>query len=378
MSDNAGGGPILHGRDDMGESGAGREGKVTASALWKEQLKQVTTNTKIPKRTGAGWDGQQQSRNWLERVAVLREQGNKRWRRVDNHRADKARKRAPKKNVDWLTDKEAMGRKRQGGRPRVDSGDVSVGLVRRWRRTDIRYIGKAVVERRLGVGPVGLWHWAVEVGRRARRRHTVVWTSYHFRVGAKVNSTANGMEDDRGEVAGDGAQWPQLIFGISSDAQDCTSSSQGYFNTRKLGLTSSWGGTWAQGNRQHPADFSGPWYQQSHLHCPPQASLQSALKGERLNPQTGAWENSNSSPSHLQTMQGALDWIRAEFTGRQREAGVDWTGGSWQWWKEEAAGGCGRRFGKGGVDKAVTEEKLGEVAHQDQNDWSKITGATNL
>ncbi|KAI8446352.1 hypothetical protein BY996DRAFT_6575841 [Phakopsora pachyrhizi] len=55
--------------------------------------------------------------------------------------------------------KEAMGRKGVGGRPREDSGEVSVGLVRRWRRTDIRYISEAVVEKRLGVGPVGLWHW---------------------------------------------------------------------------------------------------------------------------------------------------------------------------------------------------------------------------
>ncbi|KAI8445079.1 hypothetical protein BY996DRAFT_6537805 [Phakopsora pachyrhizi] len=38
--------------------------------------------------------------------------------------------------------KEAMGRKGVGGRPREDNGEVSVGLVRWWdrRRTDIRYI----------------------------------------------------------------------------------------------------------------------------------------------------------------------------------------------------------------------------------------------
>ncbi|KAI8455608.1 hypothetical protein BY996DRAFT_6508082 [Phakopsora pachyrhizi] len=58
--------------------------------------------------------------------------------------------------------------------------EVSVGLVRRCirdrRRTDIRYFSEVVVEKRLDriVGPVGLWHWAVKVGRRARQQHTVV------------------------------------------------------------------------------------------------------------------------------------------------------------------------------------------------------------
>ncbi|CAH7677582.1 hypothetical protein PPACK8108_LOCUS12752 [Phakopsora pachyrhizi] len=76
----------------------------------------------------------------------------------------------------------------------------------RRRRTDIRYIGKA-----LGVGPVGLWHWVVEVGRRARQRHTVVRSSYHFRVGAKnwvdgtskgetVNGISKGLQDTEGSA----------------------------------------------------------------------------------------------------------------------------------------------------------------------------------
>ncbi|KAI8450814.1 hypothetical protein BY996DRAFT_6470333 [Phakopsora pachyrhizi] len=56
--------------------------------------------------------------------------------------------------------------------------EVSVGLVRRretphQRRTDIGGISRTVVGRALGVG------------RRARRRHTEVRSSYHFRVGTK-------------------------------------------------------------------------------------------------------------------------------------------------------------------------------------------------
>ncbi|KAI8456687.1 hypothetical protein BY996DRAFT_6502068 [Phakopsora pachyrhizi] len=157
----------------------------------KEQLTRVTTDTKIPKA----------DRNRLGQAAEPAGTGGgvKGSRMgVDNHRAHKARKRAPKKNVDWLTDKEAMGRKRQGGAAQGETekelggGKDSLGGKR---RTDIRYIGKAVVERRSDrtVGPVGLWHWAVKVGRRARRRHTVVQSSYHFRVGAKVNSTPGGV-----------------------------------------------------------------------------------------------------------------------------------------------------------------------------------------
>ncbi|KAI8453948.1 hypothetical protein BY996DRAFT_6555059 [Phakopsora pachyrhizi] len=84
------------------------------------------------------------------------------------------------------------------------SREVSVGLVRRRaarksgkaesrrpkRRTDIWGISKAVVGRALGQDcRAGLLHWAVEVGRRARRRHTEVRSSYHFRVRTEVNST---------------------------------------------------------------------------------------------------------------------------------------------------------------------------------------------
>ncbi|KAI8447942.1 hypothetical protein BY996DRAFT_6567754 [Phakopsora pachyrhizi] len=92
-----------------------------------------------------------------------------------------------------LTDKEAMGREEAGGRLE----EVSVGLVRRRetpRRTDIGGISRTVVGRALGVGPVGLRQRAVKVGRRARRRHTEVRSSYHFRVRTKVNSTAPALK----------------------------------------------------------------------------------------------------------------------------------------------------------------------------------------
>ncbi|CAH7677142.1 hypothetical protein PPACK8108_LOCUS12280 [Phakopsora pachyrhizi] len=75
----------------------------------------------------------------------------------------------------------------QAGRGR----EVSVGLVRRetprrlkdQRRTDIRDISKAVVGRAVNL------LIKLGVGRRARQRHTEVRSSYHFRVGTKVNST---------------------------------------------------------------------------------------------------------------------------------------------------------------------------------------------
>ncbi|KAI8446235.1 hypothetical protein BY996DRAFT_6436648 [Phakopsora pachyrhizi] len=67
-------------------------------------------STGEPAGTGGG-----RREDRLAKITGPTTQGNKRWRQIDNHRADKARKQAPKKNVDWLTDKEAMGRKRQGG-----------------------------------------------------------------------------------------------------------------------------------------------------------------------------------------------------------------------------------------------------------------------
>ncbi|KAI8456315.1 hypothetical protein BY996DRAFT_6463708 [Phakopsora pachyrhizi] len=110
------------------------------------------------RKVGIGWDGR-------------RRRG-----KQDKTRKQAGRQKQPKKNVDWLTDKESRGREKAGGRPRVDSGEVSVGLVRRCaarRRGKGKYISKAVVEGRLD-------KTAVEVGRRARQRHTVVWSSYHF------------------------------------------------------------------------------------------------------------------------------------------------------------------------------------------------------
>ncbi|CAH7670805.1 hypothetical protein PPACK8108_LOCUS5541 [Phakopsora pachyrhizi] len=132
----------------------------------KEQLTRVTTDTKIPKadRNRLGQAAQAGSGRIITGPT---KQGNK--------RANKSKYRCiskPKKNI--------VGRWVGGG--------VSVGLVRRretprWRRTDIRYIGKAVVERQSDR----------TVGRRARRRHTVVRSSYHFRVGAKVPTTSREL-----------------------------------------------------------------------------------------------------------------------------------------------------------------------------------------
>ncbi|KAI8445586.1 hypothetical protein BY996DRAFT_6464629 [Phakopsora pachyrhizi] len=101
--------------------------------------------------------------------------------RIDNRRADKG-KNALWRNKDCSTDKEAVGREEAGGRPE----EVSVGLVRRRetphqkkkRRTDIWGISKAVVGRAVDDCRAG-----------ARRRHTEVRSSYHFRVRTEVNST---------------------------------------------------------------------------------------------------------------------------------------------------------------------------------------------
>ncbi|KAI8453590.1 hypothetical protein BY996DRAFT_6457684 [Phakopsora pachyrhizi] len=98
------------------------------------------------------------------------------------------------------------------------------------------------------------------------------------------------------------------------------------------------------------------------------------------------------------TMQCVLDWIRAglhEDIGH-KEGGYGWSGGmAWrgdrqQWCKEEAGGGCGGRFGKGGAERGfywilqdfeeegVAGQKLGGGAHQGQSGWSKATGATDF
>ncbi|KAI8459904.1 hypothetical protein BY996DRAFT_6589994 [Phakopsora pachyrhizi] len=121
------------------------------------------------------------------------------------------------------------------------------------------------------------------------------------------------------------------------------------------------------------------------------------------------------------TMQGVLDWIRAglsEDRGHKKDGygwsgGMSWRGDRWQWRKEEAGGGCGRRNGKGGQGRGGAEsapgvlrvvfwwslqdfeeegvtvegngwhhwkegQKLGGGAHQGQSGWSKTTGATDL
>ncbi|KAI8443676.1 hypothetical protein BY996DRAFT_6592461 [Phakopsora pachyrhizi] len=127
---------------------------------------------KIPKAEAAGTGGGQ-GENQLGRVAVSRE----------------IIAGPTKASIDASASQRRMKLwegKRQAGGLREDSGEVSVGLVRRCirdrRRTDIGYISKAVGRNFwLGVGPVGLWRWAVKVGRRARQWHAVVRSSYHFR-----------------------------------------------------------------------------------------------------------------------------------------------------------------------------------------------------
>ncbi|KAI8455248.1 hypothetical protein BY996DRAFT_6522914 [Phakopsora pachyrhizi] len=113
-----------------------------------------------------------------------------------------------KANIDASASQRSM--EKAGGRPGKIVGrrvagykrEVSVGLVRRWgrRRTDIRYISKAVVEGRLD-------KTAVRVGRRARRRHTVVRSSYHFsseldNIGCVGITTESGTEEKgKGSIA---------------------------------------------------------------------------------------------------------------------------------------------------------------------------------
>ncbi|KAI8457456.1 hypothetical protein BY996DRAFT_6578855 [Phakopsora pachyrhizi] len=63
-----------------------------------------TKNTQ--KRVGTGWDGRRSTREVKSRTRIITgptKQGNKRWRR-------------PKKDVDWSTDKGAMGGEKAGGR----------------------------------------------------------------------------------------------------------------------------------------------------------------------------------------------------------------------------------------------------------------------
>ncbi|CAH7687948.1 hypothetical protein PPACK8108_LOCUS22819 [Phakopsora pachyrhizi] len=77
-----------------------------------------------------------------------------------------------KANIDASASQRRRPGKIVGRRVAGYKREVSVGLVRRRRRTDIRYISKAVVEGRLDKTVGGR--------RRARRRHTVVRSSYHF------------------------------------------------------------------------------------------------------------------------------------------------------------------------------------------------------
>ncbi|KAI8450288.1 hypothetical protein BY996DRAFT_6551230 [Phakopsora pachyrhizi] len=89
----------------------------------KEQSTRVTAGTKnTQKRVGTGWDGRRSTRDPMGRAAAAGQ-------RVDNHKAD-GQWRQPKKYVDWLTDKETMGREKAGGRPGKIVGRREVGLTR--------------------------------------------------------------------------------------------------------------------------------------------------------------------------------------------------------------------------------------------------------
>ncbi|KAI8460034.1 hypothetical protein BY996DRAFT_6558655 [Phakopsora pachyrhizi] len=181
----------------------------------KEQPMRVTTNIgNTPKLVGKrerAWAG------WKPIIAGLTKQ-----HKLDNG----GRGKQP--------NKEAMGREGAGGLGEI-VGRWAGGYRRRdgkgrfsgvretprrdRRRTDIRYISKAVVEKQSDrtVGPVGLWHWAVKVGRRARQWHTVVRSSYHFR-GPKTLLTKRSHGELFGMESGVIVQH-QLPFAILHDLQ---------------------------------------------------------------------------------------------------------------------------------------------------------------
>ncbi|KAI8444153.1 hypothetical protein BY996DRAFT_6584121 [Phakopsora pachyrhizi] len=119
-----------------------------------------------------GWDGRRNQ--WEGR----RHQGNRdeKKRAVALSRQLQGRQKA---NIDASASQRRM--EKAGGRPRVDSGEVSVRLVRR-RRTDIRYIGKAVVERR---------------SDRTVGGGTIARSSYHFSVGTKASPVIKDRREDK-------------------------------------------------------------------------------------------------------------------------------------------------------------------------------------
>ncbi|KAI8447677.1 hypothetical protein BY996DRAFT_6564663 [Phakopsora pachyrhizi] len=118
---------------------------------------------------------------------ILQGRRRKGYRRADDILLDRQRKGVGR-NEDCLTDKEAAGEDIKG----VIKGMLGGVLLERAergsledeRRTDIGGISRAVVGRAVNL------LIKLGVGRRARRRHTEVRSSYHFRVRTKVNSTS--------------------------------------------------------------------------------------------------------------------------------------------------------------------------------------------
>ncbi|CAH7686869.1 hypothetical protein PPACK8108_LOCUS21576 [Phakopsora pachyrhizi] len=91
-----------------------------------------------------------------------------------------------------------------------------------------------------------------------------------------------GVEEDRGEVAGDGAQWPQLIFGMSSGAA----------------------GKGGDQQQSAPVDFFGCWYQHPVNTNKVQICPSSTLKQEPggIETQAQAIYSQNTEGSHTKKL----------------------------------------------------------------------------
>ncbi|KAI8459838.1 hypothetical protein BY996DRAFT_6558336 [Phakopsora pachyrhizi] len=148
-----------------------------------EQSTQVTTDTKnTQKRVGTGWDGRWSTQELESRT------------RVDNHRANKARKQA-QGNKWWRRIGQTIrklweGKRQEGGPGGINGGmekenksdrqEVSVGLIRPRetprRKGEVSGAGDRLISgisvRRVVEGRSD--KTAVKVGRRARWRHTVM------------------------------------------------------------------------------------------------------------------------------------------------------------------------------------------------------------
>ncbi|KAI8454245.1 hypothetical protein BY996DRAFT_6455608 [Phakopsora pachyrhizi] len=87
----------------------------------------------------------------------------------------------------WEGKRPAGSRREKGRREGREKEEVSVGLVRRRETPHQRRTDTGVSVRQYLSGGVNLLNKARS--RRARRWHTEVWPSYHFRVRTEVNST---------------------------------------------------------------------------------------------------------------------------------------------------------------------------------------------